>query len=146
MDEILGLVDALEAQILSAQKIPLTDKIMLTEKKLLNIIDKIRIVIKSEEDVVRKSIELQKREIDGIEKKFLTEQEMQTKVPLTIIQNAEKEAEKIKEETNSYADYILSNLQLMITKMQKNILHMEKSIEDGRQALEQEKTESVIAE
>ncbi len=138
MDEILGLVDALEAQVLSAQKIPLTDKIMLNEKKMLNIIDKIRIVIKSEEDVVRKSIELQKREINGVENKFFTEQEMETKVPITIIQNAEKEAQKIKEQANTYADYILSNLQLMITKIQKNILQMEKSVEDGRQVLEQE--------
>ena len=39
MDEILGLIDALEAVVLEGQKIPLTEKALIDEKKALNILD-----------------------------------------------------------------------------------------------------------
>ncbi|MFA5878915.1 MAG: hypothetical protein WC860_01935 [Candidatus Margulisiibacteriota bacterium] len=136
MDEILGLVDSLEAIILESKKIPFLDKIIIDEKRILNLIDKIRIVIRSEENIVRKAIEHQKREISNPDELILVnENQFEAKVPITLIQEAEKESNKIKDEAKSYADYILANLQLMVTKIQKNLHTIEKGIEDGRETL-----------
>ena len=56
MNEVLGLLDSLEATILEGKKIPLTDKVMLEEPVLLNLIDKIRLVLKSDDNIAKKSI------------------------------------------------------------------------------------------
>lgn len=144
MDEILGLIDSLEAVVLDGKKIPMVDKTVVEEKKLLNLIDKIRIVIKSEEDVVRKAIGQKKDENElnsGCETN-ISEHSFEARIPYTIIQEAEKESNKIKAEANSYADYILANLQLMVTKIQKNLITIEKSIEDGRDTLHGGKNEN----
>ena len=52
---------------------------------------------------------------------------------------ATQKATKIKEGANDYADYVLANLQLTLTKMQKNLIHLEKNIESGRQILSKQK-------
>ena len=49
MSEVLGLIDALEASVLEGKKIPLTEKVVVSEVSLLEIIDKIRLVIKSDQ-------------------------------------------------------------------------------------------------
>ena len=138
MDEILGLIDSLEAVVLDGKKIPMVDKTVVEEKKLLNLIDKIRIVIKSEEDVVRKAIGQKNNEnvLNSGCKTNISEHSFESRIPYTIIQEAEKESNKIKAEANSYADYIL------VTKIQKNLITIEKSIEDGRDTLHGGKNEN----
>ena len=46
MSEVLGLLDALEAVILDSKKVPLTDNVIVNEQKLIDIIDKLRTVVK----------------------------------------------------------------------------------------------------
>ncbi len=50
-----------------------------------------------------------------------------------------QKANKIKDGANDYADYVLANLQLTLTKMQKNLIHLEKNIDSGRQILSTQK-------
>ena len=56
MTAILGLLEALEAAILESPKIPLTDKTIIDETKILEIIDKIRLVLQSGPELAQGSI------------------------------------------------------------------------------------------
>ena len=55
--EILGLLDTLESMILEGFKIPLTKKTLINEDKILQVIDKIRLVSQGGGDFVKKAIE-----------------------------------------------------------------------------------------
>ena len=45
MSEILGLLDSVEAEILEAKRIPLLDYVILDERKVLLILDKLRLTL-----------------------------------------------------------------------------------------------------
>ena len=138
MNEILGLLDTLEAAFLDAKKIPMTDKVMVDEKMMLQLIDKIRFSVKSNGGAARQAIDVDKTEpvaIGGT-------QNSGVKVdPDQLIKSAQQEAKKMKEGANDYADYILANLQLMVTKVQKNLVKLEKNIDSGRSVIDNRKNE-----
>ena len=130
MDEIFGLIDALEAVVLEGKKVPFSDKIMVEEHRLLQMIDKMRLVIKSNGSIIKRSIDLTKKE----EAKPKVEPQKTDQV------TAELEAEKIKKGAQEYADYVMANIQLMITKMQTNLVKAEKIITDSRSMISEEKS------
>ena len=43
----------------------------------------------------------------------------------------------MKQDANEYADGILSRLQLLVTKLQKNVIKIESNITEGRKLIEQ---------
>lgn len=128
MDEIFGLIDSLEAVILEGKKVPFSDKIMVEEHRVLQMIDKMRLVIKSNGSIIKRSIDLTKKE-----------EPVKVHVPPTATQQAasELEAEKIKQGAHEYADYVMANIQLMITKMQTNLVKAEKVITESRSMIDQ---------
>ena len=128
MSKILGLLDVLESNILEGKKVPLTEKVMVDEKEIINIIDKIRSVVQSE-DVIQHNIQV--KPVD--EFKAMQQQE---KTDIQTNSEIEK-AKKIKEGAQEYAQYILSNLQLIVTKMQNNLVKLEKNIEGGRKVIDE---------
>lgn len=142
MNHILGLIDAFEGEILEGKKIPFTDKVVIDEKKILILIDKLRLVIKKGNEVVRDSL----AGTTPTDTEHMAFTKPGTTATLTQINPNQKEAmaiakeksEKIVEETNAYSDYILANLQLMVTKMQKNLINIEKSLESTRKLIETE--------
>ena len=59
----------------------------------------------------------------------------------------EKELEKIKklrEGADDYAQYVLSNLQLTVTKMQNNLAKLEKNIESGRKVIDDKELNKIV--
>ena len=139
MNELMGLLDSLEATILEGKRIPLTDKIMLEEKKILSLVDKLRLVLKSNGSIVKRLVD-QSRQEEA--QKTKSESAIPGRVPEQmedLLAQAHVEAEKIKDGAKEYADYILANLQLLVTKMQKNLIKVEKGIEDGRHLIEKSK-------
>lgn len=136
MNEVLGLVDALEALILDAKKIPMTDKVVLTEKTVLQIIDKIRLSVKNNGSVARRAID-----VDGVDEMSqpIQIEGQDTQRPTELLRKAQQEVQKMKEGADDYADYILANLQLMVTKLQKNLVKLEKNIESGREVIDKRK-------
>tara|TARA_B100000427_G_scaffold326200_1_gene334412 strand:- start:1916 stop:2368 length:453 start_codon:yes stop_codon:yes gene_type:complete len=128
VSKILGLLDVLESNILEGKKVPLTEKVMVDEKEIINIIDKIRSVVQSE-DVIQHNIQV--KPVD--EFKAMQQQE---KADIQTNSEIEK-AKKIKEGAQEYAQYILSNLQLIVTKMQNNLVKLEKNIEGGRKVIDE---------
>ncbi|RAP32105.1 hypothetical protein DID76_01335 [Candidatus Marinamargulisbacteria bacterium SCGC AG-414-C22] len=141
MNEILGMLDALESHILEAKKIPLSDKIIIEEKILIDIIDKVRITISSNGDNVRKAVNI------GDEENIQTKPSQEEKV--TLIPDAEQashDANKVKKGANDYADYILTSLQLTVTKMQNNLIKLEKNIESGREIIQKKQDNKEVEE
>jgi hypothetical protein len=139
MSEVLGLIDALEASVLEGKKIPLTEKVVVSEVSLLEIIDKIRLVIKSDQkSFVREAVDVSNKSKLSYEfdkTKSSANPNIANDSTLIVLKDAEKQAQEVKEGADEYADYILANLQLMLAKLQKNMVGLEKNIEDGRDVL-----------
>ncbi len=138
MSELLGLIDALEAHILESSKIPMTDKVVLNEAQLLQCIDKIRISAKNG-DTARLAVDVQLSSEEQAKERIKAAFEGQVKNKFDSEIQAMQKANKIKDGANDYADYVLANLQLTLTKMQKNLIHLEKNIDSGRQILSTQK-------
>jgi len=132
MSELLGLVDAIESTILESKKIPFSDKIVIEEKHILGLLDKLRFLIKNANNsaTAREAVDQTRRE------------EVKPMIPDTasnesaVLLNAKKEVDAMKKGANEYADNMLARLQLVITKMQKHMIRMEQSIEEGRSMLD----------
>lgn len=134
MSELLGLLEALEAIVLAGKKVPLTDKIVLEEKHILRVIDKIKLAVQSQ-DLIRKTVDISKQEEVKIE-----HQRMASTSPVVV--EASEKAKEIKQGAHDYADYVLTSLQLTLTKLQKDLIKLEKNIESGRELLEKQKEAS----
>ena len=148
MSELLILIDELDLSIQEAFKIPMTRKIILEEDMLLKFVANFRELVhsisqslKSEneafssEEIVRKRIQDELKLINGDSKKVSDQFDIEVQ--------ANQKALKLKEGANDYADYVLANLQLTLTKMQKNLIHLEKNIESGRSILANQKKKNV---
>ncbi|MGE4169190.1 MAG: hypothetical protein AB7F28_00535 [Candidatus Margulisiibacteriota bacterium] len=139
MNELLGLIDALEATVLEGSKIPMTGRVMLDEHHILSIIDKIRLTIKAGGSV-RDNVELHLQEDEILE----------TENPENTVNHALKEAKKqafvIKKGANDYADQVLAQLQLVVTKFQKDMIRFENNILSGREVLQQHRHDCVQEE
>ncbi|MSR88856.1 MAG: hypothetical protein EXS67_04295 [Candidatus Margulisbacteria bacterium] len=143
MDEIFGLIDSLEATILEGKKLPFSDKVILEEHKILELVDKIRLIIKTNGSIVKRSVDLTKRsESESIAQEMIEPKVVIPQTPTARaqsdkdLQEAKQEAEKIKAGAHEYADYVMANLQLLVTKMQTNLVKAEKTITDSRALLE----------
>lgn len=128
MSEVLGLLDALEAVILDSKKVPLTDNVIVNEQKLIDIIDKLRTVVKTKGDVLKEKYQIHEQtQVEPVQKEDVT---------LSDIDKEMQKAKKIKQGAQEYAAFVLSNLQLTVTKMQNNLIKLEKNIESGRDIIE----------
>lgn len=134
MDELLGLIDSLEASILDAKRIPMTDKVIVEEHSILQLIDKIRLSAKSGENLARQFIEKSLEEDVVEEHSTVEDQDIQD-----VLAQTKKEANEIRVGAQEYAEYVLANLHLMVTKMQKNLIKLEKNLEGGRDILDRKK-------
>ncbi len=125
MSEILGIVDAIEAAIMDGKRLPFTDKVVIHEGQLLMLLDKLRIVARNDTNMVRKAVE-----IGGLPPEDMTT------IPSVFtnpdLSKTHAEALRIREDAAIYADNVLAHLQLLVTKMQKNIIKLEQNLESGR--------------
>ncbi len=128
MNEVLGLLDALESIVLESKKIPLTENIIVEEKKLIDLIDKIRITVNTKGSNVRQYVDINE-DVDLNLNKSNEQVDTPNKQNETDIL---EEAKKIKDGASDYAEYVLTSLQLTVTKMQNNLIKLEKNIESGR--------------
>ena len=122
MHEVLGLVDAIESLILESKKIPMTEKVIIEEQEILKLTDKIRLVIKTNGSVIKQSVDLNATAT-------------QVQPPQSKIEIEQNEVKEMKEGADQYADYVFSNLQLMLSKMQNQMIKLEKTIESSREII-----------
>ena len=135
MNQLLGLLDSLEASLLEGKRIPLTRMTIIQEKELLSLVDKMRLVLKSNGRGARMAVEqgskgdVQEEENDG------NGSVSKDSSPV----DRQDYSDKITKGANDYAENVLANLQLMLTKMQKEIVRLERSVESGRKVLDHQK-------
>ena len=136
MNELLGMLDALEAIILDAKKVPLTEKVVVEEARMIDVIDKIRSFVKSKGDVIKEKVEY-----DTLNEEIQIENAESKQVDASEVERELAKATKIKKGAQDYATFILSNLQLTVTKMQNNLIKLEKNIESGRDMIDKKNNE-----
>lgn len=107
---VLGMLEALETLVLDGRAIPLTDYVMCDTKKVLMIVSQVRTQIQQIPDA---GVETDSDEIQG-------------------------EAAKIRQEANAYADQVLAKLLLVVTKIQKHVVGMERTLETSRELLHEQ--------
>lgn len=134
--ELLGLIDTLEAIIIRGNKIPLTGKVVLEEKKILTLIDKLRYAVKQGEGIIRKTIEKEMELKKKREPVVINDPNEEVK---KVLEEAYNEAKKIHEGADEYADQVLANLQIIIAKIERNTKKMDQVLENGRNRLKKSK-------
>jgi len=122
--EILGLLDTLESMILEGFRVPLTKKTMINEEKVLQVVDKIRLVAQGGGELVKKAIDKRtappkqetiefigaRKELEKIKEGLPAASEREEKAT-EIIENAYKIAKEVRMGADKYADEVLSNLE-----------------------------------
>ena len=122
--QLLGMVDSLEALILDGKKIPFTDNLIIDEKRVLLIVQRLRTAIKDGGNFISD---------DPPPKPVVKVEPVETNIDLDKVI---KEAEKIKDGADDYADNVLAQLLLLVTKLQKNLVSMERTLENGRKMVQ----------
>ena len=107
---VLGMLDALETMVLDGRSIPLTDYVVCDTKKVLMLVSQLRTNIQQLPD------------------ETLPTETMETQSTAT----------KIRQEANAYADQVLSKLLLVVTKVQKHVVGMERTLETSRELLHEQ--------
>ncbi len=128
MNELLGIIDVLEATILEGKKIPMTHRILIDESKVMAMLDKVRLVLQSEGNLIRESVD---KSLERETSYSLHEVQSDISQAKKII----KDSERIRQGAEEYAEYVLANLQLLTSKMQADLLKLTQNIENGRQLL-----------
>jgi hypothetical protein len=122
--EILGLLDTLESTILEGFKVPMTKKTLINEDKVLQIIDKIRLVSQGGGEFVKKAIDkrpfpVKQETIEFVEARKDIEKLRDMSQHVTsgeekatdIIENAYKIAKEVRMGADKYADEVLASLE-----------------------------------
>jgi len=136
--DILYWIDQLEALLNEGVRIPLTTKVVIDEDECLNVIDQLRVSIPAEiKRAKRIQQESQKFVAQGQEEaelivnrareqaiRMIDEEDLRTQVEEqvnTIIADAMKEAEQIRQGADAYAMSVLNELESHISSVQRTI-------------------------
>ena len=125
MDKIKGIIFLLESLFKSSKKQMLSNKLLVDPKEAFSLIEKLNEAV----------LELEKQQ-EPVMDQFYQASDV-VSAPNTELVDAQKEMLRLKQDANDYADGILSRLQLLATKMQKNVIKIEKNISEGRKLIEQ---------
>lgn len=134
--EALGLLDTLESMILDGTKIPLTKKILINEEQILNLIDKLRLVIQGGEGLAKGAIASKSgaavasaNNAPEAEKTGPTEASVDLEgvssreeaKSVEVLQQAYQMAKEIREGADKYADEVLANLEATSTRILRTV-------------------------
>lgn len=129
--EILGLLDTLESIILDGTKIPFTKKLIVDEEKVLNIIDKVRLVVQggggfAKEALASRMVAKAEARETRDDSNLSTPAELEGKTreeakAVEVLQQAYQMAKEIREGADKYADEILANLEATSTRILRTL-------------------------
>jgi len=121
MQHLLGLIDTMSAMIGAGKRIPFSKNVGMDQDALLEIIHKMRILIKEGGGQAARSIE-----------------QMASSDPRNdrmILSKAQQEARRVKEDADRYADETLAHLMASVLKLQR-------TLDNGRQRLAKMRNEA----
>ncbi|MFC1517657.1 hypothetical protein ACFL5G_03765 [Candidatus Margulisiibacteriota bacterium] len=130
--EILGLIDAIEATILDSPRMPFTDKIVIREKKILEMLSKLRMVAQTDGEAARRAVKGEPPpRIKAMSKKRLSREPAMPDIPAgspvtqhsveSILAEARAKAEAMQQGADEYAKDILNQLLIVTTKIQRTV-------------------------
>jgi hypothetical protein len=131
MDNIKGIIFLLESLLKESKKAMFSNNISVDANKVNQLVEKLKEAINTHE-ATQKTGQVQQYAVE-----HATQQSGQTQENNIEVIDAQKVAFKMKKDADDYADGILSRLQLLVTKMQTNVIKMEKNISEGRRLIEQ---------
>ena len=124
MDKLKGIIFLLESLFKSSKKQMLSNKLLVDPDKAYSIIKKLNDAVSEIE-----------HQNESMSDHFY--QAANVQMTDTELLDTKKEMLRLKQDANEYADGILSRLQLLATKLQKNVIKIEKNIAEGRKLIEQ---------
>lgn len=132
MSEILGILETLEVMVSDAKKVPFSKKVMVDQAMILDLVDKMKFVAKRQE--VELLAHQDPQAVGNLSQHETFNPAKDSAVQMVV--DAKKEANEIRQEASRYADNVLSRLQLLVTKMQKNMVRLEENIKHGRLSMD----------
>tara|TARA_Y100001935_G_C17252020_1_gene481514 strand:- start:222 stop:635 length:414 start_codon:yes stop_codon:yes gene_type:complete len=124
MDKLKGIIFLLESLFKSSKKQMLSNKLLVDPDEAYSIIKKLNDAVSEIE-----------HQNESMSDHFY--QAANVQMTDTELLDTKKEMLRLKQDANEYADGILSRLQLLATKLQKNVIKIEKNIAEGRKLIEQ---------
>jgi hypothetical protein len=122
--EALGLVDAIITTIADAPTKSFSkNKVIVDRDQVIDMLEKLRLVLQKGSDIVRKSVTMNPDEEHQRKTRRIAETnpEMFGLEGEALIRQAKDESERIRQEADDYARNVLTNLQVGITKMMRTI-------------------------
>lgn len=123
---------------LSGARIPLTDKIVIEEHKIIPILDRMRELVRQGEGSAKQQLSTgasTSKPMHRADRIIIDTMENSDE----IVSSAFQKAQEIKRGADEYADQVLAGLQLTLTKMQRSVIKMEQTVENGRKRLVEER-------
>ena len=140
--EIFDLLDDIENQMLQGKSNFLINKreVIVNKQDILDLLDQVRKVINTRYKILKNKLtEEDTLQANMHEEPILSRSsnDLNRHDPedRSIISEARKEAIEIKNEMDDYADKVLENLKLTVTKMKKNLFKMDTVLEQSRERL-----------
>jgi hypothetical protein len=122
--EALGLVDAIITTIADAPTKSFSKtKVIVDREQVIEMLEKLRLVLQKGSDIVRKSVTMNPDEEYQRKTRRIAEvnPELFGLEGEALIRQAKDESERIRQEADEYARNVLTNLQVGITKMMRTI-------------------------
>lgn len=122
--EALGLVDAIITTIADAPTKSFSKtKVIVDRDQVVDMLEKLRLVLQKGSDIVRKSVTMNPEEDYQRKTRRIAETnpELFGLEGEALIRQAKDESERIRQEADEYARNVLTNLQVGITKMMRTI-------------------------
>jgi hypothetical protein len=126
--EILGLLDTLESLILDGTRIPFTKKTVISEEKVLAVVDKMRLVVQGGGGFAKDAISSKAgsneegRQTEGAQAHGTAEDRPQEGgEAVEVLQQAYQMAKEIREGADKYADEVLENLEVSASRILRTL-------------------------
>ena len=134
MSEVLGMLETMEIMVSDARHVPFSNKVMVDQKGLLDLIDKLKYVVKNSEASARDAVDC------GGKQPAYDDFNPAKDNAVQMIVDAKKESSEIRKTATDYADNVLARLQLLVTKLQKNLVRLEDNVKNGRLSIDENYT------
>ena len=137
MEKVKGIIFLLESLFKSSKKQLLSKQLIINPDDVFSLLEKLNDAVNElETSLAEENVQ----EINANEVSFSNGDANGT------IVDTQKEMLRLKKDANDYADGVLSRLQLSVTKMQQNVIKIEKNISEGRRLIQQQQINQMKGE
>lgn len=137
MEKVKGIIFLLESLFKSSKKQLLSKQLIINPDDVFSLLEKLNDAVNElETSLAEENVQ----EINANDVSFSNGDANGT------IVDTQKEMLRLKKDANDYADGVLSRLQLSVTKMQQNVIKIEKNISEGRRLIQQQQINQMKGE